>query len=177
MKKLLSLLSIFSLSCTNTFTLISCGNIANNKPNLPSPKPTEPIIKDIFYYEKLKQEITAEIKEYDEVIKEIENSKNDYEIEEDYQTELKQTQAEKFIKISELNNCEYQILLCQKENEFTDEQKKQAIKLLEKQIGNLNSALNLLNEIKNSDFDQKDLEKMNTKIKNTKIILDEIKNN
>ncbi len=124
MKKILSLLSIFSLSCTNTVNLISCGNIANNKPHLPPTKPKEPIIKDIFYYEKLKQEITAEIKEYDEVIKEIENSKNDYENETDYQRELKQTQAEKFIKMSELNNCEYQILLCQKENEFTDEQKK-----------------------------------------------------
>lgn len=177
MKKLLSLLSIFSLSCTNTVNLISCGNIANNKPHLPPTKQKEPIIKDIFYYEKLKQEITAEIKEYDEVIKEIKNSKNDYESEEDYQIELKQTQAEKFIKMSELNNCEYQILLCQKENEFTDEQKQQAIKLLEKQINNLNSALNLLSEIKNSDFDQKDLEKIKIKIKNTKIILDEIKNN
>jgi hypothetical protein len=159
------------------FTLISCGNIANNKPNLPSSKPKEPIVKDIFYYEKLKQEITAEIKEYDEVIKEIENSKNDYEKEVDYQTELKQTQAEKFIKMSELSNYEYQILLCQKENEFTDKQNSQAIKLLEKQINNLNSALNLLSEIKNSDFNQKDLEKINIKIKNTKIILDEIKNN
>ncbi|WP_425379895.1 hypothetical protein [Spiroplasma endosymbiont of Stenodema calcarata] len=177
MKKLLSLLVIFSFLCTNTVNLISCGNIANNKPHLPPEKPKEPIVKDVFHYEKLKQEITAEIKEYDEVIKEIENSKNDYENEEDYQTELKQTQAEKFIKMSELNNCEYQILLCQKENEFTDEQKQQVIKLLEKQINNLNSALNLLSEIKNSDFDQKDLEKIKTKIKNTKIILDEIKNN
>ncbi|WP_342262827.1 MULTISPECIES: hypothetical protein [unclassified Spiroplasma] len=177
MKKILSLLSIFSLSCGSTMPLIGCGNIANNKPHLPPSKPKKPITKDFFYYEKLKQEITAEIKEYDEAIKEIENSKNDYENEEDYQTELKQTQAEKFIKISELNNCEYQILLCQKENEFTDEQKQQAIKLLEKQINNLNSALNLLSEIKNSDFDQKDLEKIKTKIKNTKIILDEIKNN
>lgn len=177
MKKLLSLLAIFSLSFTNTVNLISCGNIANKKPNLPPSKPKEPIIKDVFYYEKLQQEITAEIKEYDKVIKEIENSKNDYENKTDYQTELKQTQAEKFIKISELNNCEYQILLCQKEKKFTDEQKQQAIKLLEKQINNLNSALNLLSEIKNSDFDQKDLEKINTKIKNTKIILDEIKNN
>ncbi|WP_338991732.1 hypothetical protein [Spiroplasma endosymbiont of Seladonia tumulorum] len=177
MKKLLSLLSIFSLSCTNTVNLISCGNIANNKTHLPPAKPKEPIVKDVFYYEKLKQEITAEIKEYDEVIKEIENSKNDYENEEDYQTELKQTQAEKFIKMSELNNCEYQILLCQKENYFTDEQKQQVIKLLEKQINNLNSVLNLLSEIKNSDFDQKNLEKIKTKIKNTKIILDKIKNN
>ncbi|RUP77126.1 hypothetical protein D6D54_04015 [Spiroplasma poulsonii] len=50
--------------------------------------------------------------------------------------------------MSELNDCEYQILLCQKENKFTDEQKEQAIKLLEKQINNLNSALNLLSEIK-----------------------------
>ncbi|WP_374696032.1 hypothetical protein [Spiroplasma endosymbiont of Polydrusus formosus] len=49
--------------------------------------------------------------------------------------------------------------------------------MLENQINNLNSALNLLNEIKNSDFDQKDLEKIQTKFKNTKIILDEIKNN
>lgn len=177
MKKLLSLLSIFSLSFVNTMNLISCGNIANNKAHLPPTKPKEPIIKDIFYYEKLKQEITAEIKEYDEVIKEIENSKNDYENETDYQTELKQNQAEKLLKISELNNCEYQILLCQKENEFTDEQKQQAIKLLEKQINNLNSVLNLLNEITNSDFDQKDLEKIKTKIKNTKIILDEVKRN
>ncbi|MBH8623276.1 MULTISPECIES: hypothetical protein [Spiroplasma] len=177
MKKLLSLLSIFSLSCGSTMPLISCGNIGNNKPWLPPTKPKEQKIKDIFYYEKLKQEITAEIKEYDEVIKEIENSKNDYEIEEDYQTELKQTQAEKLLKISELNNCEYQILLCQKENEFTDEQKQQAIKLLEKQINNLNSALNLLSEIKNSDFNQKDLEKINTKIKDAKIILDEVKRN
>ncbi|ALA97789.1 hypothetical protein SKUN_00901 [Spiroplasma kunkelii CR2-3x] len=79
--------------------------------------------------------------------------------------------------MSELNNCEYQILLCQKENDFTDEQKQQVIKLLEKQINNLNSALNSLSEIKNSDFNQKDLEKIKTKIKNTKIILDEIKNN
>ncbi len=55
--------------------------------------------------------------------------------------------------------------------------KKQAIKLLKKQINNLNSALNLLNEIKNSDFDQKDLEKINTKIQNIKIILDEVKRN
>lgn len=177
MKKLLSLLSIFSLSCINTITLIGCGNIANNKPHLPPSKPKKPIIKDIFYYEKLKGEITAEIKEYDEIIKEIENSKNDYESETDYQRELKQIQAEKFIKMSELNNCEYKFLLCQKENEFTDEQKAQSIKLLEKQINNLNSALNLLSEIKNSDFDQKDLEKIKTKIKNTKIILDEIKNN
>ncbi|MBW3058964.1 hypothetical protein D6D54_05150 [Spiroplasma poulsonii] len=177
MKKLLSLLAIFSLSCTNTVNLISCGNIANNKPHLPPSKPKEPIVKDVFYYKKLKQEITAEIKEYDEVIIEIKNSKNDYESEEDYQIELKQTQAEKFIKMSELNDCEYQILLCQKENKFTDEKKEQAIKLLEKQINNLNSALNLLSEIKNSDFDQKDLEKINTKIKNTKIILYKIKNN
>ncbi|AXF97147.1 hypothetical protein [Spiroplasma phoeniceum] len=177
MKKLLSLLSIFSLSCINIMTLISCGNIANNKPHLPPAKPKEPIIKDIFYYEKLKQEITAKIKEYDEVIKEIENSKNDYENETDYQIELKQTKAEQFIKISKINNCEYQILLCQKENEFTDEQKQQTIKLLEKQINNLNSALNLLSEIKNSDFNQKDLETINKKNKNTKIILDEIKNN
>ncbi|WP_424527028.1 hypothetical protein [Spiroplasma endosymbiont of Glossina fuscipes fuscipes] len=177
MKKIISLLSIFLLSCTNTVNLISCGNIANNKPHLPPAKPKEPLIKDVFYYEKLKQEITAEIKEYDEVIKEIENSKNDYENEEEYQTELKQTQAEKFIKMSELNNCEYQILLCQKENDFTDEQKQQVIKLLEKQINNLNSALNLLSEIKNSDFDQKDLEKINTKIKKIKTILDEIINN
>ncbi|WP_348735204.1 hypothetical protein [Spiroplasma endosymbiont of Ammophila pubescens] len=175
MKKIISLLSIFSLSCTNTVNLISCGNITNNKPHLPPTKPKESIIKDIFYYEKLKQEITAEIKEYDEVIKEIENSKNDYENETDYQIELKQTQAEKFIKMSELNNCEYQILLCQKENDFTDEQKQQVIKLLEKQINNLNSALNLLSEIKNSDFNQKDLEKINTIIKNIKTILDEIK--
>ncbi|RUP77435.1 hypothetical protein D6D54_02340 [Spiroplasma poulsonii] len=79
--------------------------------------------------------------------------------------------------MSKLNNCEYQILLCQKENKFTDEQKQQAIKLLEKQINNLNSALNLIKEIKNSDFDQKDLEKIKTKIKNTKIILDEVKRN
>ncbi|WP_426605875.1 hypothetical protein [Spiroplasma endosymbiont of Glossina fuscipes fuscipes] len=177
MKKIISLLSIFLLSCTNTVNLISCGNIANNKPHLPPAKPKEPLIKDVFYYEKLKQEITAEIKEYDEVIKEIENSKNDYENEEEYQTELKQTQAEKFIKMSELNNCEYQILLCQKENDFTDEQKQQVIKLLEKQINNLNSALNLLSEIKNNDFDQKDLEKINTKIKKIKTILDEIINN
>ncbi len=35
MKKLLSLLAIFLLSCANTMTLISCGNIANNKPHLP----------------------------------------------------------------------------------------------------------------------------------------------
>ncbi|PQP79712.1 hypothetical protein C6B38_00420 [Spiroplasma sp. ChiS] len=55
--------------------------------------------------------------------------------------------------------------------------KKQAIKLLKKQINNLNSALNLLNEIKNSDFDQKDLEKINTKIQKVKIILDEVKRN
>ncbi|QED24418.1 hypothetical protein [Spiroplasma citri] len=177
MKKLLSFLAIFSLSCTKTVNLISCGNIANNKPHLPPAKPKEPIVKDVFYYEKLKQEITAEIKEYDEVIKEIENSKNDYENETDYHTELNQSQAEKFIKMSELNNCEYQILLCQKENEFTDEQKQQAIKLLKKQINNLNSTLNLLSENKNSDFDQKDLEKINTKIKNIKTILDEIKNN
>ncbi len=178
MKKIISLLSIFLLSYTNTVNLISCGNIANNnKPYLPPTKPNKPIIKDVFYYEKLKQEITAETKEYDEIIKEFENSKNDYENETDYQTELKQTQAEKFIKMSELNNCEYQILLCQKENKFTEEQKQQAIKLLENQINNLNSALNLLNEIKNSDFDQKDLEKIQTKFKNTKIILDEIKNN
>ncbi len=177
MKKLLSLLSMFLLSCGSTMNLISCGNIANNKLKLPPSKPKLPIVKDFFYYEKLKQKIIAEIKEYNEVIKEIENSKNDYENETDYQIELKQTQAEKFIKMSELNNCEYQILLCQKENEFTDEQKQQVIKLLEKQINNLNSALNLLSEIKNSDFDQKDLEKINTKIKNTKIILDEVKRN
>lgn len=177
MKKLLSFLAIFSFLCTNTINLISCDNIENNKPHLPPTKPKEPIIKDIFYYEKLKQEITAEIKEYDEVIKEIENSENDYENETDYQTELKQSQALKFIKMSELNNCEYQILLCQKENHFTDEQKQKAIQLLEKQINNLNSALNLLSEIKNSDFDQKDLEKTYTKIKNTKIILYKIKNN
>ncbi|WP_338964988.1 MULTISPECIES: hypothetical protein [unclassified Spiroplasma] len=49
--------------------------------------------------------------------------------------------------------------------------------MLEKQIKNLNSALNLLSEIKNSDFDQKDLEKIKTKIKNIKIILDEVKRN
>ncbi|AXF96514.1 hypothetical protein SDAV_001549 [Spiroplasma phoeniceum P40] len=55
--------------------------------------------------------------------------------------------------------------------------KQQAIKLLKKQINNLNSTLNLLSENKNSDFDQKDLEKINTKIKNIKTILDEIKNN
>ncbi|WP_342262487.1 MULTISPECIES: hypothetical protein [unclassified Spiroplasma] len=177
MKKLLSLLSIFLLSCGSTMPLISCGNIANNKPHLPPSKTKRPIIKDIFYYEKLKQEITAEIKEYDEVIKEIKNSKNDYESEKDYQIELNQTQAEQFIKISEINDYEYQILLCQKENEFTDEQKQQGIKLLEKQINNLNSALNLLSEIKNSDFDQKDLEKIKTNIINTKIILGEIKNN
>lgn len=79
--------------------------------------------------------------------------------------------------MSELNNCEYQILLFQKENQFTDEQKQQVFKLLEKQINNLNSALNLLREIKNSDFDQKDLEKIKTKIKNINIILEEIKNN
>ncbi len=59
MKKLLSLLSIFSLSCTNTITLIGCGNIENNKPHLPPKKPNKPIIKDVFYYEKLKEEITA----------------------------------------------------------------------------------------------------------------------
>ncbi len=94
MKKIISLLSIFLLSCTNTVNLISCGNIANNnKPYLPPTKPNKPIIKDVFYYEKLKQEITAETKEYDEIIKEFENSKNDYENETDYQTELKQTQA------------------------------------------------------------------------------------
>ncbi len=116
MKKLLSLLSMFLLSYGSTINLIICGNIANNKPKLPPSKPKLPIVKDVFYYEKLKQEIIAEIKEYDEVIKEIENSKNDYENKADYQIELKQTQAEKFIKMSELNNCEYQILLCQKEN-------------------------------------------------------------
>lgn len=71
MKKLLSLLSIFSLSCGSTMNLISCSNIVNNKPKLPPPKPKLPIVKDFFYYEKLKQEITAETKEYDEVIKEI----------------------------------------------------------------------------------------------------------
>ncbi|WP_162475941.1 hypothetical protein [Spiroplasma sp. ChiS] len=49
--------------------------------------------------------------------------------------------------------------------------------MLKKQINNLNSALNLLSENKNSDFDQKDLEKINTKIKNIKTILDEIKDN
>ncbi|WP_186823357.1 hypothetical protein [Spiroplasma phoeniceum] len=49
--------------------------------------------------------------------------------------------------------------------------------MLKKQINNLNSTLNLLSENKNSDFDQKDLEKINTKIKNIKTILDEIKNN
>ncbi|WP_339025135.1 hypothetical protein [Spiroplasma endosymbiont of Agriotes lineatus] len=48
---------------------------------------------------------------------------------------------------------------------------------MEKEIKNLNSALNLLSEIKNSDFDQKDLEKIKTKIKDTKTILNEIKNN
>ncbi len=78
MKKVLILLLIFSLSCGSTMSLISCSNIANNKPHLSPSKPKELIIKDIFYYEKLKQEITSEIKEYDEVIKEIENSKNDY---------------------------------------------------------------------------------------------------
>ncbi|WP_342262455.1 MULTISPECIES: hypothetical protein [unclassified Spiroplasma] len=36
MKKLLSLLTIFSLSFTNTMTLLSCDNIANNKPFLHS---------------------------------------------------------------------------------------------------------------------------------------------
>lgn len=86
MKKVLSLLSIFSLSRGSTMPLISCDNITNNKPHSPPVKPNKPIIKDIFYYEKLKQEITAEIKEYDEAIKEIENSKNDYENETDYQT-------------------------------------------------------------------------------------------
>ncbi|WP_338955134.1 MULTISPECIES: hypothetical protein [unclassified Spiroplasma] len=34
MKKLLSLLVIFSLSCANTMTLIGCGNIDTNKPHL-----------------------------------------------------------------------------------------------------------------------------------------------
>ncbi|WP_162475940.1 hypothetical protein [Spiroplasma sp. ChiS] len=48
MKKLLSFLAIFSLSCTNTVNLISCGNIANNKPHLPPAKPKEPIVKDVF---------------------------------------------------------------------------------------------------------------------------------
>ncbi|WP_339024577.1 hypothetical protein [Spiroplasma endosymbiont of Agriotes lineatus] len=177
MKKILNLCSAILLSYGSTMPLIGCGNIANNKPHLPPTKPKQPIIKDVFYYEKLKQEITIEIKEYDEVIKEIENSKNDYENEEDYQTELKQTQAEQFIKMSELNNYEYHFLLCQKENEFTDEQKQQITQFLKKQINKLNSALNLLNEIKNSDFDQKDLEKIKTKIKNIKTILNEIKNN
>ncbi len=44
---------------TNTMNLISCGNIANKKPHLSKTKQKEPIIKNIFYYEKLKQEITA----------------------------------------------------------------------------------------------------------------------
>ncbi|GAA6238868.1 MAG: hypothetical protein SPLM_09850 [Spiroplasma phoeniceum] len=34
MKKILSLLSMFLLLCTNTMTLLSCGNIANNKAHL-----------------------------------------------------------------------------------------------------------------------------------------------
>lgn len=155
--------------------LIGCDNNFN-KPNLPPAKEKPPVIKDIFYYEKLKKKIITEIKEYDEIIKEIKNSKNDYEIKKDYQVELNQTQAEQFLIVAELNNCEYQILLCQKENNFTEEQKQQATKLLEKQINNLNSVWNLLSEIKNSDFDQKDLEQIKTKIKKIKTILDGIKN-
>ncbi|ALA97790.1 hypothetical protein SKUN_00902 [Spiroplasma kunkelii CR2-3x] len=54
MKKLLSLLTIFSLSFTNTVNLISCDNIANNKPKLPPSKTKLPIVKDVFLLWKIK---------------------------------------------------------------------------------------------------------------------------
>ncbi len=39
MKKILSLLSIFSFSCGSIMPSIGCGNIANNKPHLTPTKP------------------------------------------------------------------------------------------------------------------------------------------
>jgi UDP-glucose 6-dehydrogenase len=169
MKKLLSILGI-SLISIMSCSVVSCYQQMTHIDLPPVIRPKK-IIKNLEYFQKQNQLILDEVSDYEKLIQELIQQKEEFQTQQDFQDELNQLRAQYLIKQAEKEECNYQIFILQNKNELNNQQKEQVIQILKNKLEKLENALILLNEIRNDDFNQQDINKVNEAIKETTKLL------
>lgn len=171
MKKILSLLIQVALISNLSFSVIACYNPFTKNGDLETPNPTNPIIKDIPYYQKLIKETERYINDCKQELEDIKNEqKNDKEgniSDEEYQLEFDQVSVELYLYQSDINEYQYQILLLEKKDQkFTVKQILQGLATATEKIINLEQALKLKEKYQ-ADYPEKEIKKLKDDIKKT----------
>jgi len=156
---------------TTSITTTACTfNDSGSDGIQPSPKPPTPQPHNLKYWQNLKCQNQTNSQTCNEMLQEIKNQQAHYDHQDQYQCALDEVTAEQYFYQSIINNCDYQILLCQKVGNFTPIQTALAIKTLTTAINNLKQELTLKVKYPN-DYRQAALADISKQITDTQTIL------
>ena len=153
-----------------TINIFHTNTCSSNNIFIKEDKNKPPIFetKDINYYQNLIKENQKHLLDLKEMIKEINKTKNEYENDKDYQSEIDEIIAEQFLCQANIAWFKYQIILLKASNETN-----QSIILLNDYLDNKQQELNLKNKY-SSYYSAKELQEIIDDIDKIKIILENI---
>lgn len=170
MKKILSILSVINLAITGTITVVSCDSILPTPQPIPTPDP-DPVIHDIKYYQDL-YDLT--LKDYNVTKQDIDELKSQEMIDQicgggiticaELQEMIDISNVELYSYNVTMDNCQYQILNLQYDENFTNPDIKTKV------LGFLTDELTTLTTIKTimtlypTDYTPDDINKIITQI-------------